>query len=60
VFELKGYNQREHAVREFSSTGWSVSSIYKLLQYLRVTGRSTVVPAVPDDVASVLILLMNW
>jgi len=36
-FELKGYNAK-HVVREFPSKGWNVSSIYKLLQSLRVTG----------------------
>jgi len=36
MFELKGYNDK-HLVREFFSKGWNVSSIYKVLQWLRVT-----------------------
>jgi len=31
LFELKGNNDK-HLVREFSSHGWNVSSIYKVLQ----------------------------
>jgi len=61
--ELKGYNAK-HLVREFPSKGWDVSSIYKLLQKLRVLGRSTIVLAVADDAALTqlitLISLTNW
>ena len=37
LFALKGYNAKQLVI-EFSSKGWDVSSIYKLLQKLRVTG----------------------
>ena len=45
LFELKGYNAR-HLVRDFPRKSYNVSSVYKLLQSLWVTGWSTVVPAV--------------
>jgi len=57
LFELKGYNAR-HLVREFSRKSY-VSSIYKLLQSLWVTGSSTVVPAVAVDAVPALILFTN-
>jgi len=58
LFELKGYNARQ-LVRKFPRKSQNVSSVYKLLQSLWVTGWSTVVPAVADDAAPALILLTN-
>jgi len=37
LFALKGYNAKQLA-REFPSKDWTVSSVYKLLQKLWVTG----------------------
>jgi len=37
LFSLEGYNA-EQLVREFSSKGWNVDSVYKLLQKLMITG----------------------
>jgi len=37
LFELKVYTAKQ-LVREFPSKGWNVSSVYKLLQKLRVIG----------------------
>jgi len=59
LFELKGYTAM-HVVKEFSRKSKNVSSVYKLLQSLWVTGWSTVVPADSNDAAPVLILLTNW
>jgi len=59
LFELKGYNAR-HLVREFSRNSCNVSSVYKLLQSLWVTGSSTVVLAVANDAVPALILFTNW
>jgi len=57
LLELKGYTAKQ-LVREFPSKGWTVGSVYKLLQKLRV------VPAAADDAALVqlttLILSTNW
>jgi len=45
LFDLKGYNAT-HLVSEFPRKSLNVSSVYKLLHSLWVTGWSTVVPAV--------------
>jgi len=49
LFEFKGYNGK-HLVREFFRKGWNVSSIYKVLQWLLVTG--LVSRQLPDDASS--------
>jgi len=57
LFELKGYNAR-HLVRE-SPRKKTKMSVVSTSCCNRVTGWSTVVPAVADDAAPTLILL-NW
>jgi len=66
LFELKWYTAKQ-LVREFTSKGWNIGSVYKLLQKLRVTGSvdhrlgsgRRRDDAAPTQLIT-LILLANW